>query len=344
MNKRNAVLGFFLLFGLLISCGEKPDKEFNLIVPNGFRAPVIPKHNQLTEKKVALGQLLFFDPIVSDDSSTSCATCHIPELAFTDGKKVPAGVMGNIGTRNSPTLVNVAYYPYFFSEGKVMDLETQALAPGLHEAEMGTELKQMIYRLRKNKFYHSKFKEIFKQEIELKHFVYVIACYERTLIAANSKYDQFLQSKDSTLLSKEEKQGMNLFFSDRTQCSQCHNGNLFTDFSIQNIGLYEVYIDPGLARANSLGADSGKFKTPTLRNIEFTSPYMHDGSFTTLEEVVEFYDLGGKNHRAKSKWIKPLHLTVQEKKSLVSFLKILTDGDLKNGKGIFKTPILNYRE
>jgi cytochrome c peroxidase len=344
MNKRNAVLGFFLLFGLLISCGEKPDKEFNLIVPNGFRAPVIPKHNQLTEKKVALGQLLFFDPIVSDDSSTSCATCHIPELAFTDGKKVPAGVMGNIGTRNSPTLVNVAYYPYFFSEGKVMDLETQALAPGLHEAEMGTELKQMIYRLRKNKFYHSKFKEIFKQEIELKHFVYVIACYERTLIAANSKYDQFLQSKDSTLLSKEEKQGMNLFFSDRTQCSQCHNGNLFTDFSIQNIGLYEVYIDPGLARANSLGADSGKFKTPTLRNIEFTSPYMHDGSLTTLEEVIDFYDLGGKNHRAKSKWIKPLHLTVQEKKSLVSFLKILTDGDLKNGKGIFKTPILNYRE
>ncbi len=333
--KNDFILKLCLLFLLILSCGKKPDRPYNLVVPQGFSTPSIPHDNPLTEKKVKLGELLFFDPIISDDSTISCSSCHIPERAFTDGRKMPVGMRGNVGKRNSPSLVNVAYYPYFFAEGKVFDLETQALAPGLHAEEMGTEMKKMIYRLRSNPFYSKKFKEVFSEEVDVKHFVYVLACYERTLISANSRYDQLK-------LSKEETTGKDLFFSEKTNCSQCHNGNLFTDFSFQNIGLYEVYDDPGLARVNSMANDSGRFKTPSLRNIEFTAPYMHDGSMATLEEVVDFYNSGGKNHPNKSEWVKPLGLTDAEKKSLVSFLKCLTDEDLKNKKGIFATPNLIY--
>jgi cytochrome c peroxidase len=319
------------------SCGNKinQDRPYKFDLPKGFKTPKIPGENSITEKKVELGKLLFFDPIISDDSTISCSSCHIPELAFTDGKKLPIGIKGTVGKRNSPSLINVAYYPYFFAEGKVKDLETQAQAPGLHAEEMGTQMKKMILRLRSNKFYKKKFGEIYKEKIEIKHFVYVLACYERTLIAGNSKFDR-------NELTVDEQKGKDLFFSTRTNCSQCHNGNLFTDFSFQNIGLYEWYEDPGLARANYSPLDSGKFKTPSLRNVEYTAPYMHNGSMETLDEVVEFYNSGGKTHKNKSELVKPLNLTKEEKKHLVLFLKTLTDDDLKDQKGIFKSPDLIY--
>lgn len=332
------------LFILSFSCGLKSDKHFQFDLPPKFSPPEIPFENPMEWKKIELGKLLFYDPILSDDSTISCSTCHIPERAFTDGKSLPVGIKGHTGVRNSPTLVNVAYYPYFFVEGKVKDLETQALAPGLHADEMGTEMKKMIYRLRKNKFYSRKFKQVFGEEADVKHVVYALACYERTLIAGNSKYDRYMGTNDSTIFSQEEWEGYNLFFSERTNCSKCHNGNLFTDFSFQNIGLYEYYMDPGLNRATVLKTDSGKFKTPTLRNIEYTGPYMHDGSVKSLEEIVELYNDGGKNHPNKSEWIKPLGLNEEEKHSLISFLKCLTDEDLKKKQGIFKTPELSFSE
>jgi cytochrome c peroxidase len=336
---------FLMIFFLSFSCGKRssitPDQPYQLNLPPGWEQPKTLPDNPLTEKRVELGKYLFFDPIVSDDSTISCSSCHIPELAFTDGRKLPIGIQGKMGTRNSPTLVNVAYYPYFFAEGKVTDLETQALAPGLHSEEMGTEMKAMIYRLRGNKFYRKKFKETFNTDtIELKHFVYAIANYERTLIAYYNPYEKHKTTGGS--YSVEEKEGEKLFFSNRTNCSKCHNGNLFTDFSFQNIGLSKWYEDPGVARATSLPKDSGMFKTPTLLNIEYTDPYMHDGSISTLEEVVEFYNSGGKDHPNKSKFIQPLRLSDHEKKCLVDFLKTLTDFDLKMRKGIFKTPELKY--
>jgi len=224
----------------------------------------------------------------------------------------------------------------------VKDLETQAMAPGLHAEEMGTEMKKMIYRLRKNKFYSKKFQEIFNEEIQPKHFVYVLASYERSLISGNNAYFKFRSSGDRSLMDKDALKGMELFFSERTNCSACHNGNLFTDFSLQNIGLEKVYKDPGLARASSLLEDSGLFKTPTLLNVEYTAPYMHNGSINTLEKVVDFYNSGGEDHPNKSKLIKPLNLNMDEKRYLVEFLKSLTDEDLKQKTGIFKTPVLEY--
>ena len=334
---------FWLAIGLLFSCEKKTATPYIFSLPAGFKEPLVPRENPMTREKAALGQLLFFDPILSDDSTIACASCHAPELAFTDGRKTSTGLQGRRGKRNAPTLVNVAYYPYFFSEGKVQDLETQAQAPGLHEEEMGTKMKDMIYRLRKNTFYRKKFRQVFHEEIDVKHFVYALACYERTLIAANSPYNRFYTTGDSAVLTADEKKGMELFFSDRTNCSQCHQGKLFTNFSFQNIGLYEWYEDPGLARVNSLAKDSGLFKTPTLLNVAYTAPYMHDGNMATLEDVIEFYNTGGKKHPNKSKWVKPLGLTEEEKKCLVSFLKTLTDEDLKKGEGIFKKPELSYQ-
>ncbi len=338
MNRKERIVFLSIISILLFSCGNKinPDKPYKFDLPKGFKYPKIPNENSITVKKVELGKLLFYDPILSDDSTISCSSCHVPELAFTDGKKLPIGIKGNIGNRNSPSLINVAYYPYFFAEGKVMDLETQAQAPGLHAEEMGSEMKKMIYRLRNNKFYRKKFREIYNEEIDVKHFVYVLASYERTLIAGKSKYDR-------NDFNTDEQKGKDLFFSTRTNCSKCHNGNLFTDFSFQNIGLYEVYEDPGLARVNSSATDSGKFKTPSLRNVEYTAPYMHDGSIVALENVVEFYNSGGEKHKNKSEFIKPLSLSKEEKRCLVLFLKSLTDDDLKNKKGVFKSPNLIYQ-
>jgi cytochrome c peroxidase len=213
---------------------------------------------------------------------------------------------------------------------------------GLHDEEMGTEMKQMIFRLRKNNFYKKKFKDTFGCDtIELKHFVYAVASYERTLISANNYNFNHQVQTHLEPVEKNVQLGTELFFG-KANCNKCHNGDLFTDFSIQNIGLYQWYDDPGLARVNNSPKDSGKFKTPTLLNIEYTAPYMHDGSIATLEEVVEFYNSGGKNHPNKSEFIKPLNLTKEEKKSLVIFLKNLTDEDLKNKTGIFKTPELKF--
>src|SRR5688572_29951050 len=148
--------GFLFIFSIcLFSCGKKPatspDHPYEFNLPMGWGEPFTLPENPVTEKKVELGKYLFYDPIISDDSTISCSSCHLPEQAFTDGKKVPAGLKGKLGKRNSPTLVNVGYYPYFFAEGKVPDLETQALAPGLHDEEMGTEMKEMIFRLRRNR-------------------------------------------------------------------------------------------------------------------------------------------------------------------------------------------------
>src|SRR5688572_22965890 len=189
---RVSIITFSLILG---SCGRKPPTPYKFILPAGFTEPKIPTENPMTVEKAELGKLLFFDPILSDDSTISCASCHIPEKAFTDGRKVSVGINGNQGTRNSPSLINVAYYPYFFAEGKVMDLETQTLAPGLHSEEMGTGMKNMIYRLRRNKFYRKKFKQVFGIQVDVKQFVEAIACYERTLIAGKSRYDRFLYDR-----------------------------------------------------------------------------------------------------------------------------------------------------
>lgn len=332
LSRANNMLLRLLFTGCLIcffilSCGNKvrqTQAPYNLQVPDGFPEMPIPEHNLLTEEKVELGKRLFFDPILSADSTISCASCHLPELAFADHQSKAVGIHGKTGMRNSPTLLNIGYAPYLFMEGKVPDLETQVIAPVQHEEEMGLNLRDLLKRLEKHPYYKNQFQRAFGEMPTPGNFVRALACFERTLLSGNSPYDQYIHG-DSTALTEEQKWGMSLFFSDRLACSQCHGGFNFTNYGFENIGLYERYEDPGLKRATALPEDEGKFKVPTLRNIAITYPYMHDGSIPTLDSVVQFYNMGGRNHPNQNKLIKPLYLNEKEKKALVAFLSSLTD-------------------
>lgn len=326
MIHRIVIAVYFILI-IFCSCenkGRHIQTPFNLQIPQGFPEMPIPQHNLLTEEKVELGKRLFFDPILSADSSISCASCHLPQFAFTDHQPKAIGIHGKTGMRNSPTLFNIGYAPYLFMEGKVPDLETQVIAPVQHEDEMGLNLRDLMKRFERHPYYKKQYKIAFGEKPTPGNFVRALACFERTLLSGNAPYDQFIHG-DSSALNEQQKLGMSLFFSDRLQCSQCHGGFNFTNYRFENIGLYEKYVDTGLQRATANPNDEGKFKVPTLRNIGVTYPYMHDGSIKTLRDVITFYNTGGKTHPNKSSLIKPLYLNENEQEALVAFLEALTD-------------------
>lgn len=337
-----SINNLLVLILLVAGCGSPPPRmkqtpyEFQL--PEGFDPPPVPAHNPMTQEKITLGRKLFFDPILSADSTISCGTCHQPELAFANHDIVALGIGGHGGMRNVPTLVNVAYFPYLFAEGEVPDLETQAIAPVQHENEMGFNLRKAITRINADKEYRRLFYLAFDTLASTATLVRALACYERTLISANSPYDAYLHQRDSSRFSAEARRGMKLFFSERTHCASCHFGNLLTNFAFENIGLHEFYPDMGKKRATELPEDEGKFKVPTLRNVALTAPYMHDGSMKTLEDVVEFYNRGGSHHPNKNPLIHPLRLTEEEKKDMVAFLQSLTDTNISVQEGIFSLP------
>lgn len=309
---------------MLLSSCQKEQKITRIEIPSGFSPINYPSDNFPDENRIALGKALFEDPVLSRDSSISCQSCHKKEFAFTDGLPLSYGIQQRNGIRNSPTLANIAYAPVLFFDGGVPNLEQQILAPIEDENEMDYNIPDLITRLNSNKKYVEWFDEVFGEKPNVYTLTRAIAAYERTLLSGNSKYDQFLyQGKNS--LSPEEIRGMNLFFSDRTHCSDCHSGFLFTNYKFENIGLYTTYNDLGRARVSSNSNDIGKFKVPSLRNIELTAPYMHDGSLASLDDVLIFFNNGGNNHINKSLLIKPLGLNLQELSDLKAFLKSLTD-------------------
>ena len=301
------------------------DSEFTLTIPKGFLYPDIPDDNKLTASRIELGKLLFFDPILSRDSTISCASCHAENYFFADSLKVSIGVDGRKGTRNSPSLVNVAYQRSMFWDGGSPTLEQQVLAPFDSHVEFDFDIYKAIDRLLRHKTYPALFKKAYKQEPTVFALTRAIAAFERTLIGGTSRYDKYIQKSDTNALSLSEKNGFRLFFSEEGECFHCHQGFLFTDFSFRNNGLYENYADSGRARITQMSSDVGKFKVPSLRNVAKTPPYMHDGSFTTLEEVLDHYISGGKKHSVKSPIIQPLPLTDQDKIDIINFLKSLTD-------------------
>lgn len=317
---------------LLFACKKEqpePTVEPLLAVPEGFPAPVFPEGNELTEERWALGKRLFFDPILSSEGTVSCASCHLPEMAFTDGKQVSEGVEGRLGTRNAPTLANVAYHPYYTREGGVPTLEMQILVPIQEHAEFDFNILLIAERLNADSSYINQSWAAYEREPDAFVITRSIACFERTILSGSSPYDRFLNGNKSALTSAE-KRGMDLFFSEKTNCSECHGGFNFTNYAFENNGLYETYADPGRFRLTGDEADRALFKVPSLRNVGVTAPYMHDGSLPTLEAVVEHYNSGGKNHTHKSQLVNPLDLTDQEKTDLIAFLKALTDNDFLN--------------
>jgi cytochrome c peroxidase len=322
----------------------------------GLPTLVIPTDNLQSTEKIWLGAQLFNDPQFSKNGKISCASCHLKDLAFTDGKKTAVGIIGLTGTRNAPTVANAAFFETLFVDGRASSLEDQALQPMLNSIEHGLKNKQeLLAILLKNQHYKQQIQKIFnvlEKEISTDHIAKAIASFERSLISGNSKFDQYYFSQDRTQLSKSAARGL-LIFKRKGNCANCHeiswDNALFTDNNFYNIGVGSKVLQPiehGFVTAlkksqkysvttqekSELGRfnvtrvikDIGKFKTPTLRNIALTAPYMHNGSLKTLEDVVEYYDKGGDKNLFLDAAIFPLHLTDEEKNDLVEFMKSLT--------------------
>lgn len=319
-----------ILLLICFGCDSSPEDSSPtpvvLEIPAAFPVMEIPEDNPLTEEGIALGRTLFFDPILSIDSTVACASCHEPASAFSDPLAFSQGVDG-VTTRNSMPIINVGWMETLFWDGRAMSVEEQALKPVENEVEMGERWDQVVKKIKRHAVYPAMFDDAFpSQSITPELIAKAIAQYERTLISADSKYDRF-RAGEATL-TEQEILGMNLFFNERGDCFHCHGTALFTDNRYHNNGLDEYPEDLGLAAITNHPTDAGKFKTPTLRNIEYTAPYMHDGRFETLEEVVEFYNSGTKY----SETIDPLlgnrrqiNLSEEEKAALVAYLKTLSD-------------------
>lgn len=319
-----------ILLSVLTGCIKEDkvdeDSPYYVDLPAGFPSLPMPADNQLTVKRVELGKMLFFDPNLSIDSTVSCASCHFQQYAFSDDKALSSGVEGRTGFRNSPPLFNLAYHPYFFKDGGVPTLELQVLAPVQDVNEMDHPFPDLVERLAQNTEYQKMARIAYDREMDAFVITRALSAFERTLISGNSPYDKYHFQSNSGALSASEIRGMELFNSERLACSTCHSGFDFSDYAFKNNGLYETYpSDSGRMRVTLDPLDRGKFKTPSLRNVGVTAPYMHDGSLPTLEAVVEHYNSGGSSHPTKDERIKPLNLTQQEKNDLIEFLNALTD-------------------
>lgn len=294
----------------------------------------VPPDNPLTEAKVELGRRLFFDAQLSRDSTVSCSSCHEPERSFSDGRTVARGIDDKEGTRNVPALINRAYGRSFFWDGRAHSLEEQALLPMVNPDEMGNTHEEILRRLGASGSYRRQFVGAFgADEITEERVAQAIASFVRTLVSGNSPFDRFEHLGDTAALSESARRGLALFRG-RARCALCHTGGLFTDERFHNTGVTwrdGELLDSGRFVITGKNLHRGAFKTPTLRDVAQTEPYMHDGSFATLEEVVDFYDRGGNINPYQDPDIQPLDLTLQEKESLLAFLRSLS-GEMRFGR------------
>jgi len=326
---------YSILFFTIVSC-QKTRETVPLYAPElmetplGFPEPTAPEGNEFTKARWDLGKKLFFEKGLSVDNSVSCASCHRPELAFSDDKALSLGVENRAGTRNSPTLANLAYHPYFTREGGVPTLEMQILVPIQEHNEFDFNILLIANRLSQDSVYVQMAQEAYDREPDAFVITRALACFERSLLSGYSLYDQFVNHNKAAALTTAQIRGMNLFFSDRTNCATCHSDFNFTNYAFENNGLYEDYEDEGRFKLTGEEVDRALFKVPTLRNIALTAPYMHDGSFGTLEAIIDHYNSGGKNHPHKSELIQPLSLSESEKNDLKKFLISLTDEHFVN--------------
>lgn len=290
--------------------------------------PDIPSGNLETPKKISLGKRLFFDPLLSANGRISCASCHVPPKGFADPRPVSIGVGGKRGTRNAPSALNAAYFSRQFWDGRAGSLEEQGIGPLTNPVEMANPSNHAVVdRLKKKPVYRRLFQSTFGGGVSIDRIVQAIAAYERTLVTPLSAYDQFLMGNQSAL-TPQEKRGFTLF-KGKGRCVLCHNGVLLSDQGYHNLGV-EGSKDVGRYAVTHDPLDKGRFRTPGLRNVALTAPYMHDGSVKTLMEVVEFYNQGGgKNPYPKDALLIPLHMTKQDERDLVAFLQALT-GETKS--------------
>jgi cytochrome c peroxidase len=306
---------------IFFKCQSLADLDSNLTLFVPF-----PEENPTTQEKVALGRKLFFDKRLSLDGTISCANCHDPLKAFTDQLTTSRGINGQTTERNSPSLLNSGFLKTAMFDAHLQTLELQVIVPIQEKTEMGHNMKELIPQLRAIPEYQAAAKKIFNRDFDAYVLTRSISAFERTLISMNSRYDQF-QRGDKRALNKTEQAGLKLF-TEKLYCTQCHPAPYFTTFVAENNGLYNDYepiADKGRFRIHLDSNDIGKFKVPSLRNIELTFPYMHDGSLKTLEDVIGHYSKGGQNNQKQNKVILPFQMNEQEQKQLIAFLKSLTD-------------------
>lgn len=331
-----ASLPFTLLVGLMLaSCQHSPTapniqqaQQNPLLIPAGFPQPVIPSDNTINSAKIELGRDLFYETRLSFNNTKSCASCHSLTASFSDsGNSVSTGASGEQGTRNAPGLMNVAYDTTFFWDGRASLLEMQAGFPILNPIEMGGDSNVIVATLNNIPYYREMFAEAFgnyANQITFQRVRYAIATFERTLISGGSPYDRFMNG-DSSALSASAQRGLKLFNSPKANCSNCHSGINFTDNAYHSTGITQVYTDEGREDVTNNPADNGKFRTPSLRNVALTPPYMHDGTFLDIPSVINNYNVGGRNNATQDSLIRPLYLVPEEFNDLVAFLQSLTD-------------------
>ncbi len=339
--------------GVEVIEGEYNPTPYTLVFPDHLGVPIIPADNPLTEEGVLLGRMLFYDPILSADSSMSCVNCHFPQRAFTDGLTKSVGIQGIETSRNAMALVNLVFLDsVFFWDGAAFTLEDQALLPIEAHDELNDNWENVEDKLRKHPDYPQRFRAAFgidvKSEITSDLAVKAIAQFERTLISGNSKYDQVVWRNEGRF-TEEELFGEQLFkvetaiTLEHPGCTHCHNGENFTNSQFMNNGLddpggsYEGFVDKGRGGVTGVIFDNGKFRVPTLRNIALTAPYMHDGRFATLGEVLDHYASGGHGAEFSDVNIRPFELTDEEKQALLAYLNTLTDTTFTNNPA-FQNP------
>ncbi|MCF8239278.1 MAG: c-type cytochrome [Saprospiraceae bacterium] len=293
--------------------------------PPGFPEMEVPIDNAFQADRVALGKALFFDPILSADSTRACASCHIPAFAFSDTVAFSLGIEDRPGTRNSPSLANVGYQVALLREGGVPTLEMQILVPIQEHLEFDTDILVVAKKVGQVPYYKDLAMKAYGREPDPWVVTRAIAAFERTLISGNSRFDRWSFQGDWNALSPGAVRGLQLFQSDRLGCTSCHSGILLTDQSFANNGLYEEYADPGRYRLTGKESDRAVFKVPSLRNVAITAPYMHDGSLKDLSAVVQHYQTGIKDHPNKSPLLRSVQLTDGETNDLLDFLESLTD-------------------
>lgn len=303
------------------SSGQAPAKSQGIVVPSGLPPISHPADNPATEAKIELGRQLYFDPRLSIDDTVSCASCHDPKKGWSNGEQFATGVKGQKGGRNAPSIINSAYSPFQFWDGRAMHLEGQALGPIQNPIEMALKLDDLIVKLNKIPGYKKQFQAVFKTDATPDAIAKSIAAFERTVLSGGAPYDKSVAG-DTSALSPAAQRGMKVFFN-KGHCSACHSGPSFTDQGFHNIGVGMDAEKPDLGRfvVTKVEGDKGSFKTPTLREIARSGPYMHDGRFTTLAQVVDFYDRGGTPNPQLDEEIYPLKLTAEEKADLVKFLE-----------------------
>ena len=300
--------------------------KFELKTPLGLPLMKVPADNPLTAEKIELGKQLYFDPRLSADNSVSCATCHDPQKGWSNGAAVATGIGGQKGGRSAPTIINSGYSSFQFWDGRAMHVEGQALGPIQNPIEMNLTLEELVKKLSGIEGYRQQFQAVFggetpEESITKANIAKAIGAFERTIVSGDAPYDRF-KAGDTKALSDAAQRGMKLFFG-KANCSACHSGPHLQDGGFHNIGHGLDKPEPDLGRHvhSKIEGDRGAFKTPTLREIARTAPYMHDGAFATLEEVVDYYNKGGFANPQLDEEIFALKLTDQDRADLVTFLR-----------------------